>query len=271
MKRLTLFLFLAIASIAAGDDPQLDVIAERVTAVVRTKTITVEQTEIDGLKLEVPAGETVSDPVEVPAAMIIVNSNAPRVRVKCRTARLTQLDEYRWILAEPGRHWVDVLGLGIVDGQLFFEEADVLVELDGVPDPPDPVDPPEPDPEPEPEPDPDDPDAPPIPLSGFRVLMIYETADLPMLPESQRQVLYSGQVRQFLGEHCVDEDSRPAYRILDDDSQFVDSDSSWASAMKRPRNSLPWLIVSNGKTGYEGPLPGSVGETLQLLQKYLPR
>ncbi len=42
----------------------------------------------------------------------------------------------------------------------------------------------------------------------------------------------------------------------------------WQDALKRKRGALPWLVISNGKSGFEGPLPATVDETLTLLKKY---
>ena len=45
-------------------------------------------------------------------------------------------------------------------------------------------------------------------------------------------------------------------------------EKAWQDAMKRPHPTLPYLIVSNGKSGYEGPLPTSVDEAMTILKKY---
>ena len=53
--------------------------------------------------------------------------------------------------------------------------------------------------------------------------------------------------------------------------QSVDNSNDakiWQDAMKRPRSGLPWIVVSNGTTGYEGPLPLTEADTLALLKKY---
>jgi hypothetical protein len=35
--------------------------------------------------------------------------------------------------------------------------------------------------------------------------------------------------------------------------------------MKRPRRSLPWLIISDGIEGWEGPLPETVAKFTELI------
>ena len=61
------------------------------------------------------------------------------------------------------------------------------------------------------------------------------------------------------------------FRQTDDDSPLPYEDPRWADVIKRPRTSLPWIIVSNDKTWYEGKLPNNIDETLQLIEKHVPR
>lgn len=121
-------------------------------------------------------------------------------------------------------------------------------------------------PTPTPTPEPPQPDA-PIPLAGFRVLIIEEITERDKLPVAQSSILYSKTVRDYLDAKTpLGPDGRTReYRILDKD--FVATEP-WATAMKRKRQSLPWLIISDGKTGYEGPLPPNVTEMMALLKKY---
>lgn len=133
----------------------------------------------------------------------------------------------------------------------------------GKPKPPPPPVPPVPPVPPTPPPSPA-----PIPKDGFRVLIIYESME-KMTPV-QASILGSSKIREYLNAKCAKgPDSRtPEYRIVDKDSDASGEDVIWQNAMRRPRTAVPWLIISTGKDGYEGTLPGSVDETLSLLKKY---
>lgn len=122
---------------------------------------------------------------------------------------------------------------------------------------------------PKPEPKPDDPPAPaPIPGEGFRVLIVRETKDLSNLPAAQVAIFSAREVREYLTSKCVLEGNQRAFRIWDQDTDVSREAQHWRDAMKRPRQSLPWLLVTNGKEGYEGPLPANVPEMMALLKKY---
>lgn len=109
----------------------------------------------------------------------------------------------------------------------------------------------------------------PIPADGFRALFVVESADLGRLPRGQAAVLTAQSVRDYLNARCAkDANGWPGWRVWD---QHVDPSAEaahWKAAMARPRKSLPWLALSNGKTGWEGPLPATVEETLKLLQQF---
>lgn len=131
--------------------------------------------------------------------------------------------------------------------------------------------PPDPGPGPGPGPDPGPTPGPaPIPVAGFRVLMLYEEEDKAKYPASQLSVLTGRAVRDYLESKCVvgpDSKTRE-YRIWDKDVDASPESKHWQDALKRPRTALPWVIISDGKTGFEGPLPQTIEETLTLLKKY---
>ena len=147
-------------------------------------------------------------------------------------------------------------------GDVPSEPALCLVVIEGTPPPvpPGPVPPTPPDP-PTPPPSPA-----PIPEPGFRVLMVYETQD--RLTSAQKSVLMAGDVRTYLNAKCAKgADGRtPEWRLWDKDVDPKNEAPLWQAAFKRPRASYPWVLVSNGTKGYEGPLPATIADMLKLLK-----
>ena len=127
-----------------------------------------------------------------------------------------------------------------------------------------------PTPDPEPIPPQPDPDPAPIPEVGFRVLIVEDIKQRIKLPPEQLDILFNKKVREYLNTKCVaDKDGKTrAWRIWPQDVDASSESKTWQDAMKRKRTTTPWIIVSDGKKGYEGPLPKDVDATLELLKKY---
>lgn len=105
----------------------------------------------------------------------------------------------------------------------------------------------------------------PVPSDGYRILIVEEaTEDRVKLQASQQLIFTAKAIRDYAKDHCVTD----GFRILDDDADMKLEASVWQEAMKVPRVSLPWLLVTNGKSGFSGPLPQTVDETLSILKKY---
>lgn len=102
----------------------------------------------------------------------------------------------------------------------------------------------------------------PIPGQGLKVLIVEETSARKDLPPSQLAILTSTKLRGWLKEHNGE------LKTWDQDVDAKYADESWKSALSMPRESLPWIYISNGKSGFTGPLPKSVDETVALLEKY---
>lgn len=100
---------------------------------------------------------------------------------------------------------------------------------------------------------------PPIEVDGLRVLIVQESEDAT--PKTAAVVL-AQDWRTYVKSKGGD------FRCLDDDVDVSGDAPEWATALARERKSLPWVIVSNGKTGFEGPLPLGDGELLALIRKY---
>lgn len=168
----------------------------------------------------------------------------------------------------PGTYKVKLRVIALSkEGKASVETARFTLVIDGegpTPGPTPPVPPPVP-------PDPPAPDV-PIKEPGLRVLIVYESADLAKMPAPQQAILYSKTVRDFLNAKCVlgPDNKTREWGIYDKDADMSAQSAIWQGAMKRPRSSLPWALISDGKKGFEGPLPANVADTMALLSKFAP-
>lgn len=124
---------------------------------------------------------------------------------------------------------------------------------------------PTPDPGPNPGPDPFGSTA-----GGLKVLVVLETADAGKLPKEQLTALQSQDTLGYLNSHCAtDADGKTrCWRIWDKDVNPANEATMWQKAFARPRKSLPWVIVSNGRAWTEQSLPKDKDALLALLKKY---
>ncbi|MBX7106371.1 MAG: hypothetical protein K1X57_19995 [Gemmataceae bacterium] len=152
-----------------------------------------------------------------------------------------------------------VAAWGVADGRPV-KLATMLIDANRGPMPP----PPGPDPPPGPTPTPA-----PIPQAGFRVAIIEESSERPRLPAKQLAILFSPKVRDYLNDKCVTgPGGTKEWRIFDKDSSMANESPIWQAVMQRPRRSVPWIVISNGTTGTEEPLPPDEESVLALLRKY---
>lgn len=138
--------------------------------------------------------------------------------------------------------------------------------------------PPGPGPGPVPPPTPPSPPVPPAPIpgDGMHVLITYESADLAKVPPATLAVLYSQSLRTYLDSKCpVGPDGKThEWRMYDKDQVPTAESKLWQDAMARTAGKpAPWIIISNGKTGFEGPLPltNNGADALALIKSYEPK
>ena len=115
-----------------------------------------------------------------------------------------------------------------------------------------------------------EPPVPPVPVGAMRVLIVYETADLPKMDRGQYGVLFDAKVRGALKDRCdkAGPDGR-GYNIWDQNTDVSQMSKFWQDAMKRPRASVPFVHGWKGdQIAFEGPLPKNADETVALLTKY---
>lgn len=122
-------------------------------------------------------------------------------------------------------------------------------------------------------------DPPPITnVSGLHVLVVEEPQDREKLSDEQFEALFGNDpsgIREWCLKTCNRYGDDPAFRIINRESD-VTKDRPWVAAgMKAYRekgnNAAPWLVVSNGKTGYAGPLPTDLAGIRDLLNKHSPK
>ncbi len=155
---------------------------------------------------------------------------------------------------EPGRYRVwAVTALGGVPSEIA--ECVVVVGTPGPPPPPGPGPGPTPT---------------PIPGVGFKAMIIYETADLGKMPSKQLSIIEAKAVRDYLNAKTVPttDGGKRGWYITDQNADFSGESKVWQNAIKRPRTQVPWIVIGDGKNGFEGPLPADVPATLELLKKF---
>ncbi len=122
---------------------------------------------------------------------------------------------------------------------------------------------------PGPGPTPPTPTPAPIPGPGFKCLILYDVAASPKLPPAQLSVLYSTPLRDYMSSQASSTAGWKNWRVWDASVTPDESEPQiFRDALKRPHPILPWIVVSNATTGWEGPLPATVADTMTLLKKY---
>lgn len=134
-------------------------------------------------------------------------------------------------------------------------------------DPPPGPNPPGPTPDPKPEPAP------------LWVVIVRDGASLSKLPQSQLTALNGAALRDYCKTHCRPgaDGKTPDFRIYEPDTDVSHQSPAIQKAYKTaveemtkadPTRTTPWLTLSNGKTGYSGPLPTDEASILAKLKTY---
>jgi hypothetical protein len=157
----------------------------------------------------------------------------------------------------------DKPGLYVVAALIPPDLALHRIEVAGGPFPPPPPPPPPP------------PTDAPWESPGLSVLILRESQSTGTLPVAQRAIFTDAKVHQWLTSNCVKlpPSGRPGYRIWDDDGSDVSAaptvlQAAYKVTLAKMPNEEPTIGISNGKTGFVGPLPVNAVELLALLEKY---
>jgi hypothetical protein len=107
------------------------------------------------------------------------------------------------------------------------------------------------------------------PNRGIVVLVVEEVSERSKLPQPQINIFSSDIVREYLDDRCAkDSKGNPEWRMVDKDVSMANEPKVLREAFSKPRKGLPWIGVSNGSKGSEGPLPSDVDSVLKLLKRY---
>jgi hypothetical protein len=104
----------------------------------------------------------------------------------------------------------------------------------------------------------------PFPSEGLTVVVIEETETRMRgeLSPGHFAALTSLTVRDWAKE------AGAHFRVFDQHTPTAGMTETEAVAFKLKADSLPWIHISNGKTGFTGPLPDGVEATIALMGKY---
>ena len=101
--------------------------------------------------------------------------------------------------------------------------------------------------------------------------MLYESSRLSTYQPAQTKVLFDNNLRVYLDSVTTfgPDYKTHDYRIWDKNIVLTNESAMWKNVMARPHPTMPWIVISNGTTGYEGPLPLNTADTIALIKHYV--
>lgn len=125
-------------------------------------------------------------------------------------------------------------------------------------------------------------------IAAIGVVILLQKGDLPVIPDfdpapieleefytvviedrSQRNQLSKEMIAALTSQQVEDAATRGGgvYELVDSAQDVRELPEPVQAAIKRTTE-LPWLVVSNGDSGYEGPHPQTLEDTLATINKY---
>lgn len=122
---------------------------------------------------------------------------------------------------------------------------------------------------PRPPPKPPEPpvDPAPIPLAGFRVLIVYD--DSTLTGEQRDGIITGKTVRDYLQAKCVPgaDGKTKDFWIIQSGSDVTNAPKWIGDAIQRRPDRKTFMLISDGKTGYDGPIPANKDAAMTELKK----
>lgn len=109
---------------------------------------------------------------------------------------------------------------------------------------------------------------PPVtPVGPISVLIVEDNEARFLLPQWQRDLMSSPEIRGYVATHGAKttDGVTPDFRILGIGQNVENEHAFWREGMARTVPKTPWVIITNGKAGTEGPLPPNL---LDEMKKY---
>jgi len=97
-------------------------------------------------------------------------------------------------------------------------------------------------------------------VKGMQVLFVEERDDITRTPPEQLAAYNSIKVRKWLDEN------KAAYHTCDQDDDISSYGDSWTKMKAKPRKSLPWVYIQNGRRSVSQEMPKDVNSMLKLLE-----
>lgn len=106
----------------------------------------------------------------------------------------------------------------------------------------------------------------PIPLAGFRVLIVYDGDNYTA---GQDGIITGKAVRDYLQAKCVvgADGKTKDFAIIRSDANTTNAPKWIADTVQRHPGQKSYMVVSDGKTGYDGPLPDNADAALAIMRK----
>jgi len=131
---ITLIVFLLMVVSCGAQELKVDIVyADALTITTPSKTI---ETQVEGVVISKVTSQGVVTTSKQKVALLKIETLATAIRCKSKTTDIDKIDPKTFLISTPGKHQIDVLAIGLIDGNLFFDEQTVQVELGQGPNPP---------------------------------------------------------------------------------------------------------------------------------------
>jgi len=112
----------------------------------------------------------------------------------------------------------------------------------------------------------------PFEAPGIRSIFYFRDMDMMNYTPDQRAAILGVPWREYLKRICADDTalaSGKGFTMIQPGGDFSLAPALWKKAAERPTSlsaDAPWMIVGNGKSGFEGPMPKTTAEIKKIFK-----